>query len=54
MLAAERGDTESAGALLQAGANPNRPGPGGSTATSIARERKDAAMMKLLQRFGGR
>jgi uncharacterized RDD family membrane protein YckC len=53
MLAAERGDGESAEALLKAGADPNRPGPGGVTATSIARERKNAAMMQLLQRYGG-
>jgi ankyrin repeat protein len=54
MLAAERSDSESAEALLKAGANPNRPGPGGVTATSIARERKDPAMTRLLQRYGGR
>ena len=45
MLAATMGDRASAEALLKAGANPNRPGPGGRTATSIARERKDAAMV---------
>ena len=54
MLAAEVGDAGAAEALLKAGANPTRPGPGGSTATSIARERSNAAMLKLLQSHGGR
>jgi uncharacterized RDD family membrane protein YckC len=54
MLAATLGDVPIAEALLKAGANPNRPGPGGDTATSIARERKDAAMLGLLERHGGR
>ena len=54
MLAAMFGDAASAEALLKAGANPNRPGPGGDTATSIAREREDAAVLQLLQRYGGK
>jgi uncharacterized protein len=54
MLAAMLGEAGMAEALLKAGANPNRPGPGGSTATSIARERSDTAMLKLLQGHGGR
>lgn len=53
MLAAMLGDMASAEALLKAGANPNRPGPGGDTAVSIARERQDAPMQALLQRYGG-
>jgi hypothetical protein len=54
MLAAMHGDAVSAEALLKAGADPNRPGPGGDTATSIARERQNAAMVNLLQRYGGK
>jgi Ankyrin repeat len=54
MLAVMLGEAGMAEALLKAGANPNRPGPGGSTATSIARERTDMAMMGLLQSHGGR
>lgn len=54
MVAAMLGDAASAEALLKAGANPNRPGPGGDTATSIARERQNAAMVSLLERFGGK
>jgi hypothetical protein len=52
MLAAQLSDAMSAEALLKAGANPNLPGP--DTATSIARERNDAAMLGLMQRYGGR
>jgi ankyrin repeat protein len=48
------GDAASAETLLKAGANPNRPGPGGDTAISIARERQNAAMVSLLERFGGK
>src|SRR5512145_1166701 len=51
MVAAMLGDAASAETLLKAGANPNRPGPGGDTATSIARERQNAAMVSLLERF---
>jgi hypothetical protein len=54
MVAAMLGDAASAEALLKAGASPNRPGPGGDTATSIARERQNAAMVSLLERFGGK
>lgn len=54
MLAAMLGDSASAEALLKAGANPNRTGPGGDTAVSIARERRDAPMQALLQRYGAR
>lgn len=54
MVAAMLGDAASAETLLKAGANPNRPGPGGDTATSIARERQNAAMVSLLERFGGK
>jgi ankyrin repeat protein len=54
MLAVERGDAASTEALLKAGANPNRPGPGGETAASIARERNNAALLRLLQQHGGR
>jgi hypothetical protein len=44
----------SAEVLLKAGANPNWPGPGGVTPTSIARERQDANVLQLLQRYGGK
>jgi ankyrin repeat protein len=54
MIAALFGDNASAEALLKAGANPNRPGPGGDTATSIARERQETAVLQLLQRYGGK
>jgi ankyrin repeat protein len=54
MLAAGLGDAQSAEALLKAGADPNRPGPGGDTAASIARERKDAAMVRLLEQYGAK
>lgn len=54
MMAATLGDVPSTEALLKAGANPNRPGPGGDTASSIARERQNAAMVSLLQRYGGK
>ncbi len=49
MIAVSLGQTEIAGALLKAGADPQRVGPGGVTAISIARERKDAALIGLLQ-----
>lgn len=49
MIAASLGDVEIAAALLKAGADPQRAGPGGATAISIARERKDAALLGLLQ-----
>ena len=49
MVAAQIGETAIAQALLRAGADPRRAGPGGQTAISIARERKDAAMLGLLQ-----
>jgi hypothetical protein len=49
MIAASLGQTEIAEALLKAGADPQRAGPGGATAISIARERKDAALLGLLQ-----
>jgi uncharacterized RDD family membrane protein YckC len=54
MLAAMLGDAPIAEALLKAGANPNLPGPGGDTAMSIARERKDAGMVGLLRQHGAR
>jgi uncharacterized RDD family membrane protein YckC len=54
MTAAELGDVAIAEVLLKAGANPNRPGPGGDTAMTIARERKDSAMVGLLQKHGAR
>ena len=54
MLAALLGEAGMAESLLKAGANPNRPGPGGATATSIARERSDTPILKLLQSHGGR
>ncbi|HZZ36034.1 MAG TPA: RDD family protein [Caulobacteraceae bacterium] len=54
MLAAMLGDAPIAEALLKAGANPSRPGPGGDTAISIARERKDTGMLGLLQSRGGK
>jgi uncharacterized RDD family membrane protein YckC len=50
MIAVSLGQTEIAQALLKAGADPQRVGPGGVTAISIARERKDAALLGLLQR----
>jgi outer membrane biosynthesis protein TonB len=53
-LAASLGDAPIATVLLKAGANPNRPGPGGETALAIARERNDAAMLGLLKQYGGR
>ncbi|HJT61382.1 MAG TPA: RDD family protein [Burkholderiales bacterium] len=49
MIAASLGQTEIAAALLKAGADPQRTGPAGVTAISIARERKDAALLGLLQ-----
>jgi uncharacterized RDD family membrane protein YckC len=49
MIAAQLGETGIAEALLKAGADPRRTGPGGVTAMSLARERKDAAMLGLLQ-----
>jgi len=54
MLAVQMGDAVSAELLLKAGANPNRPGSGGNTAMKIARERKETALIGLLQRYGGR
>jgi uncharacterized RDD family membrane protein YckC len=54
MLAAMLGDAPIAEALLNAGANPNHPGPGGDTAMSIARERKDTGMIGLLRHHGAR
>ena len=54
MVAAMLGDAPIAESLLKAGANPNLPGPGGDTATSIARQRSDAAMLGLLRSHGGR
>jgi len=44
MLAVELGDAASAEALLKAGADPTR-------AMSIARERRDAALTSLLERY---
>ena len=49
MIAAQLGETDIAQALLKHGADPRRTGPGGVTALSLARERKDAAMLGLLQ-----
>lgn len=49
MVAVSIGESAIAEALLKAGADPRRAGPGGQTAISIARERKDAAMIGLLQ-----
>jgi uncharacterized RDD family membrane protein YckC len=49
MIAVSLGQTQIAGALLKAGADPQRVGPGGVTAISIARERKDARLLGLLQ-----
>jgi len=49
MIAASLGQAEIAEALLKAGADPQRAGPAGVTAISIARERKDAALLGLLQ-----
>jgi hypothetical protein len=49
MVAASLGETAIAEALVKAGADPRRAGPNGSTAISIARDRKDAAMLGLLQ-----
>jgi len=54
MLAAMLGDAPIAEALLKAGANPNHPGPGGDTAMSLARERKDSGMVGLLRQHGAR
>jgi len=49
MVAVSIGESAIAEALLRAGADPRRAGPGGQTAISIARERKDAALLGLLQ-----
>jgi uncharacterized RDD family membrane protein YckC len=49
MAAVSIGESTIAEALLKAGADPRRAGPGGQTAISIARERKDAALLGLLQ-----
>jgi hypothetical protein len=54
MAAVAIGERDIAEALLKAGANPDRSGPGGETALSIARERSDAGLLKLLQDRGGR
>jgi uncharacterized RDD family membrane protein YckC len=54
MVAAMLGDAPIAESLLKAGANPNLPGPGGDTATSIARQRSDAALLGLMRQHGGR
>jgi uncharacterized protein len=54
MLAAMLGDAPIAEALLKAGADPNHPGPGGDTAMSLARERKDSGMVGLLRQHGAR
>jgi ankyrin repeat protein len=50
MAAVAIGERTIAQALLKAGADPGRSGPGGETALSIARERKDAALLALLAR----
>ena len=52
MAAVMLGDAENAERLLKAGANPNASARGGSTAVSLARERKDGAMTALLRRYG--
>jgi uncharacterized RDD family membrane protein YckC len=49
MIAVSLGPADIVQALLKAGADPQRVGPGGVTAISIARERKDAALLGLLQ-----
>jgi hypothetical protein len=49
MIAISLGQAEIAQALLKAGADPQRVGPGGVTAIPIARERRDAALLGLLQ-----
>jgi uncharacterized RDD family membrane protein YckC len=49
MAAVAIGERAIAEALLEAGASPARPGPGGETALSIARERNDTTILKLLQ-----
>ena len=54
MLAAMLGDATIAEALLKAGADPNRPGPGGETAMSLAREGKHTGMVGLLRQHGAR
>src|SRR5688572_7688969 len=54
MIAVSLGQAEIAQALLKAGADPQRVGPGGVTALSIARERKDAALLGLLRQHGVR
>jgi hypothetical protein len=52
MVAAQLGDVRSAELLLKAGADPNLSVQGGVSAGSIARERRDGAMLALLQRHG--
>jgi outer membrane biosynthesis protein TonB len=54
MLAAMLGDATIAEALLKAGADPNRSGPAGETAMSLAREGKHTGMVGLLRQHGAR
>ena len=54
MLAAMHGDAVSAEALLKAGANPNRPGSGRGHGDLDCARAQNAAMVNLLQRYGGK
>jgi uncharacterized RDD family membrane protein YckC len=54
MVAAQIGDVPTAEALLQGGADPTLSGPRGVSAASIAREKRNAAMLALLQKHGQR
>jgi hypothetical protein len=53
MVAAQNGDARSAELLLKAGANPNL-SVAGQTASSLAQQRGEFAMVDLLQRHGAR
>lgn len=53
-IAAERGDVESAAALLAAGAGINRADWGGGTALDVAERERHTAMASYLRAHGGR
>jgi ankyrin repeat protein len=54
MIAAGNGDAELAQLLLAKGADPNLRTPGGVSALSIAKQRRLADMVQLLERSGAK
>jgi ankyrin repeat protein len=52
MSAVQKGDARTAELLLKGGADPNLSSNAGASAGSIARERRDGAMLALLQQHG--